>query len=235
MNETSETRLLRPAAAASVLCGVLTVIFWVLHPLAADPGAARDEAFFRAVQSGRYAAVNGMFLVIILAAQLALVGFHLRQARAAGALGRAGFGLAFVGTGLFIGPGVFQALVAPALAAQEATRPLLEPTGSLLGGPLGALFAAGGLTFALGLVLFGAAIVRADVLPRWAGVCLIAGSPVLGLSPLMPLAARLVGCALYGAAHVGLGLALFRAAGAQEREAGEGARARGVARAAVNP
>jgi hypothetical protein len=67
-----------------------------------------------------------------------------------------------------------EALVAPVLAAEEATRPLLEPTGSLMGGPLGALFAAGGLTFALGLVLFGASIVRARVLPRWAGVCLIA-------------------------------------------------------------
>jgi hypothetical protein len=200
----------RLMGAFGMISGALTVLFWPLHPVAADPHAPRGAAYWDAVQSGRFVAVNGMFLAIILTSLLALVGFAAKQSKGAGRLGMAGGVLAFLGTALFIGPGVFTAFMLPALAASEATRLLLANDGPLLGGPMGGVFAAGGITFAVGYVLFGVATARAGVLPRAAGWMLVVSSPILGLSPLMPLWARAAGSTVWGAAILWLGFTLWR-------------------------
>lgn len=206
--------LIRAAGLAAIICGALTLLFWLLHPVAGDPSAPHNDAYWQTLTSGRYAAVNTSFLVIILTSLLALPGFYARQHDAAGRYGFVGYVLAFVGTALFIGPGVFQAFVAPVLAADSATRPLLEQSGPLLSSPLSAVFAGGGMVFALGYILFGISIARAGRLPRAAGVMLALSSPILGLSPLMPLWARAAGSATWGLANVWIGYVLMSTSGA---------------------
>jgi hypothetical protein len=196
---------------AAILCGVLTAVFWLLHPSAADPKAAHDAAFFSTMQTGTYTGVNGMFVAILVLCLFGLVGMYAKQVERAGVLGLVGFALSFVGTALFIGAGVFQAFVAPTLAASEATRTLLEPDGPLFKGPLTALFAGAGMAFALGFVLFAIAMLRAKLLPRWPAILLIPSSPILGLSPAMPLVARAIGSLVFGVAFAWLGWALYRA------------------------
>jgi hypothetical protein len=203
--------LIRASGLAAIICGGLTILFWLLHPVAGDPSASHNDAYWQALTSGRYAAVNASFLVIIVTSLLALPGVYARQHDAAGRYGFAGYVLAFIGTALFIGPGVFQAFVAPVLAADPATRPLLEQSGPLLSSPLAAVFAGGGMTFALGYILFGISIARAGRLPRAAGVMLALSSPILGLSPLMPLWARATGSAIWGLANLWLGYVLMSA------------------------
>jgi hypothetical protein len=86
-----------------------------------------------------------------------------------------------------------------------------------LGGSLaGALALLGGLAFFLGLILFGAATMRAGVFPRWAGLLLIVGDVVFGAGDLFGPAAPIVyvlGAAITGAGFVWLGLALLSGSG----------------------
>ncbi|MBI3184123.1 MAG: hypothetical protein HYZ28_18475 [Myxococcales bacterium] len=207
----SPVALLKASGVSALACGALTAVFWLLHPAAGDPKAPKDPAYYEAVASGRFQGVNALFVLVLVLSLLALLGFYFRQREASGALGMIGFVLGFIGTALFIGAGVFSAFVAPVLAASEATRPLLDEKGPLLGGPMAGLFAGSGLLFALGYVLFGVATFRAAVLPKWAGLLLVASSPILGLSPLMPLIAREIGSAVFGVANIWLGLANLKA------------------------
>lgn len=48
-------------------------------------------------------------------------------------------------------------------------------------------------------------MLRSSALPRGAAVLLMLGAPVLGLSPLMPPPARMLGCLFWGAGNVWLG------------------------------
>lgn len=201
----SISKLLRSSGAAAVLCGVLTIAFWFIHPSAADPRAPHDDAFFAALQGARFRAVFLVFVALLLLSLLSLVGFYARLRQAGGRLGLLGFVLSLVGTAMFVASGVFQSAVAPVLAGSGATRQLLAEDGPLLGGLLRALFAATGLTFAAGYVLFGLSMLRSGALPRGAAVLLMLGAPVLGLSPLMPLPVRMLGCLCWGAGNVWLG------------------------------
>ena len=134
-------KLVRLSGLAAVLCGLATVIFWLIHPLAADPKAPHDAAFFEALQGARFPAVFLLFVALLLLSLVALVGYYCRLHRVGGLVGLCGFLLSLGGTAMFIASGVFQCGVAPVLAGSAATRGLLAPDGPLLGGLLGMLFA----------------------------------------------------------------------------------------------
>lgn len=201
----STHKLIRLSGIAAMLCGLATAVFWFIHPSAADPRAAHDAAFFAAVQSPSFGYVFLLFVALILASLLALVGYYVRLFATAGLTGLVSFLLTFVGTAMFLASGVFQCGVAPVLARSPATRSLLAPDGPLLGGTLGLLFASTGCTFALGYLLLGITMLRTRVFPAGAAVLLMLGAPVLGLSPLMPLGARVLGCLCWGAGNLWLG------------------------------
>jgi hypothetical protein len=196
---------------AAIICGFLTAIFWFLHPASADPTAPHDSEFWDAIQSGRYSGVNALFILILLFNLFALTGFYAQNREKGGYLAFFGFLLAFIGTSLFVGAGIFQAFVAPVLAKAENTRSLLEQSGPLLNGPLGAIFASTGMIFALGYILMAVSMLRTKVFTTL-GAVLLFSAPILGLSPLMPLPVRIVGCLAYGAAHIILGRQLIKPA-----------------------
>jgi hypothetical protein len=68
----------------------------------------------------------------------------------------------------------------------------------------GVIMLAGGLAFGL-------AVVRAGVLPRWTGVCLMAGVVLVTAAAGLPNIARTVAAAVPGAAFIGMGAALLGA------------------------
>lgn len=209
----STNKLIRLSGIAAMLCGLATAVFWFVHPSAADPRAVHDAAFFAAVQSPAFVSVFLLFVALILASLLALIGYYVRLFATSGIAGLISFLVAFVGTAMFLASGVFQCGVAPVLARSPATRLLLEPAGPLLGGILGLLFAGTGCTFALGYLLLGITMLRTGVFPGWAAVLLMLGAPVLGLSPLMPLWARVLGCLCWGAGNLWLGYVQLAAGG----------------------
>jgi hypothetical protein len=110
---------------------------------------------------------------------LALVGFYVRQAEAAGGFGLLGFLVAFLGSAVFAGAGWSNAFNAPLVAR---TSP------ALLAGfppsPLGEALLWSAWLFAIGLFLFGLTVVKAGVLPGVGGWLLVVGGI---LSRVMPM------------------------------------------------
>jgi hypothetical protein len=85
----------------------------------------------------------------------------------------------------------------------------------------GALALLGGLAFLIGLILFGAATMRAGVFPRRAGLLLIVGDVVFGLGSFAGPAAttfEIIGASITCAALVWLGLSLLSGSGASARQ-----------------
>jgi hypothetical protein len=196
----SRTSLFRWSGLANVVAGVLTALFWFVHPGLGDP---------RNALLGRWMYVNTGFILLIVLLLWGLTGLYLAQAERSGGLGFAGYVLAFIGLALFVGLGAFDAYIVPVLTADASG--LLGDTGALMRGALGKYAMTTGLTFALGYVLFGIATFRSGLFPRWAAAALALSAPILGMSPLMPATVRLVGCVIYGAANVALGYTLWSA------------------------
>ena len=67
-----------------------------------------------------------------------------------------------------------------------------------------------GLVMLVGGLAFGFAVARAGVLPRWTGVCLMAGVVLVSAASGLPTLARAVAESLPAAAFAGMGFALLR-------------------------
>jgi hypothetical protein len=66
-----------------------------------------------------------------------------------------------------------------------------------------------GLIMLVGGLAFGLAVVRAGVLPRWTGVCLMAGVVLVVAVSGLPNVARTVAAVVPGTAFIGMGLVLL--------------------------
>lgn len=173
-------RLMRWSALAAVLSAVLDSIAVLLMPSLFQPYA---------VQSSLWAPILTLDVLAYLLALLALTGLHIRQAERSGTLGLIGFILASFSTVLFVAVHLIQAYALPVLASQPGAPStafdLLGPTG-----PLAKFFPIFMLTlllFDLGFVLFSLSIVRAGVLPRWAGVVMLMGTVLANAEIAGPL------------------------------------------------
>jgi hypothetical protein len=161
-----------------------------------------------------YGTVLGGTLVLTAHVVLvfALVALYAAQASEKTALlGSLGMVLSVVGTTLVSG------VVLVEIA--EASGGKVD---AVLGAGLpGALALLGGLAFLIGLILFGAATMRAGVFPRWAGMLLIVGDVVFGASSFAGSAAtifEIIGALITCAALVWLGLSLLSGSGASARQ-----------------
>jgi hypothetical protein len=152
-------------------------------------------------------------------AVLALVGFtglYLRQRRQTGALGLAGYLLLSLGYLAMFAIECIVGLVLPIVAGSDPSyvqNVLDEAVGGPASGHIGhlhELLLLAGLGYAAGGLLFGIAVFRAQVLPRWTGALLaVATTSTLALAALpesfnRPLAVPM------GIALLGLGLSLWR-------------------------
>ena len=193
--------LIRWSGLALLVAGVLSIGAVPFHPSDADPGG---------VLSPIWLPVHFLFGLAFVLSLFGLVGLHLRQADKAGLLGLIGFGMTFVGSAVLVGVlGILEAYILPAIAASDAAPKLLDPAGPLFGGGLGQLILIVSIVMALGSILLGAAIVRAGVLPRWAGVLLIVGGPLAALWPPLPQIAGTIGIMLFGLGYAWLGYTLL--------------------------
>jgi vacuolar-type H+-ATPase subunit I/STV1 len=153
--------------------------------------------------------VPGGLLVLSahLALVFALVALWSAQSESSGLLGSLGMVLGVAGT----------ALVSGVVLVKIAGAGGVEVESVLGVGLPSALALLGGLAFLIGLILFGAATMRAGVFPRRAGLLLIAGDVVFGAGSFAGSAAtifEILGAAITCAAFVWLGLSLLRGSGA---------------------
>jgi hypothetical protein len=153
-----------------------------------------DDPFSELALTALFTTQQALYLLGLILLSVGLVGFYAGQWRAAGALGLAGFLVAFVGTEFFTGFFWANIFVAPALAA--GAPEFLDQGGRFPG------FFLSLLIYAAGWFLFGLASLRTRVYPR-IPVALLTVGAALDL-----LAAPLSGLVI-DAAFVWLGLSLL--------------------------
>ncbi len=107
----SPSNLIRWGGLAAIIAGMLLVVATLLDPTAVGP-----EPFSEIVQTGSYVVQQALCLLGATLRLVGLVGLYTRQAQAGGALGLAGFLVAFVGMVLWVGFVSDSAFIAPALA-----------------------------------------------------------------------------------------------------------------------
>jgi hypothetical protein len=154
----SSTTLYRLSGFSLLVGSVLAVIGTILGLLSSDPASTITVA------GAMVSLVGGTLLV------LGLPGMYAIQAQRAGILGLIGTTLMLIYV-LILGTfgNTFNALVLPYIATHAP---------ALMNNPPGGLelfFMVGGLLGAVGGILLGIAIMRAAILPRWAGLLLMVG------------------------------------------------------------
>jgi len=197
-----------------VLAGALLLItdLWSLL-LEVIVGGSENFSEFAVTTS--WTVLSSMSLLGGLLLLVALVGLYARQSEAAGTLGLAGFLVALVGTGLFVGMFWTLAFVVPSAAIEAPAFLDAEETA----GPLDMGFMLSGIAVAVGWALFGVATLRARVFPRRAAIVLIIGA----LLTVLPLPATTL---LIDVAVVWLGLSLLSEQGRSTAETSIGAQPR---------
>jgi hypothetical protein len=171
---------------AAILAGVLLVVSDLLRLYIVNLAgtAVLDSIFF----------VEGWVSVLLaVVVQLGLVGLYAPYARAAGILGLIGLILASVGIELTMGSSFAFPFDRPTVWPWETEEYWEEPLAAIL---------VLGLSFVLGCVLLGIAMLRARVYPRAAVALFIVGALIL----LTPLALSDV---IFAVALVWLGYAIY--------------------------
>ncbi len=179
----SSAELVRWGVLGAFLAGVAWVVSGLIS--LAIPGQGTEE-----IGSYSYYLLETMFCVASVGMLGGLVGLHARQVPSYGVLGATGFYAAFIGTALML-----LSTVATVLVGREV---------------LDWLFVLGFLGACVGLVLLGAATLRAGVLPRWCGVLLIVA--VFGI-PVYFALGDYGGAILYGLLWLALGYTLWSQSG----------------------
>jgi hypothetical protein len=127
---------------------------------------------------------------------LFVIGLYAVQRPRIGGLGLFG-AIAFAYSYVFFTGTVLYALIAGLPNYHALTR------------VFGAWMAVHGLILLIGGLTFGLAVVRARVLPRWTGVCLMVGVVLVVSASGLPMIARTVAEAVPAAAFIGMGSALL--------------------------
>jgi hypothetical protein len=196
------TTLARYGAPVAIVAGALMIITRLVILFTAPAEIGPLKAWLLTTTH----AVNGVVSILAFALLvIALVVLYEREARRAGAFGALAFGAAVIGTVFMTGDWWYEAFAVPRLAEVEP-----DAIDTFVGGRL----LLGGLTsfalFGIGWVLYGAASIRARVIPRSISITIL----VAGLLSGVPIGIfYLGGGVVHGMAFVWLGVWMLRAAG----------------------
>lgn len=203
--------LTRSAGLAAIAAGTIFIAVQLNHPQLTVAGVHPAEW---AIRSSLKALMGALALV-------GITGMYLYQVRKMGVLGLIGFVL-FAANWLFIVSTSFvAAIVLPAIADTSpayVTNVLVAASGHHPSGDTGALYTVilfGGFLYFAGGLLFGVALYRARVLPRWAAALLAVGGLAAAALTLMPDPWFRLLAFPNGVAMIALGYSLWRIVGAE--------------------
>jgi hypothetical protein len=198
-------KITRATGLAAVMAGLLFIVIQPIHP-------AEELA---TVTSTAWAVVGYMTLGFAILGLVGVTGIYLRQVKEAGVLGLVGYvllGLFFLLATAFTFAEIF---ILPPLAS-HAPQFVDSFLGIFAGSPgdvdLGALGAMSLVSFGLympGGVLFGIALFRARVLPRWAALTLVFAALSTLLVPALPHSVGRYAAVPFGVALIWLGWSLW--------------------------
>lgn len=201
----SAPNLIRLTGLAAVAAGVIFAGIQPIHP----PDALSS------VTTQAWGIITPLKVVMCLLFLLGWTGLYASQVKAAGWLGLAGFLLLSLCWALQAGFIFAEAFIVPLLAT-AAPSFVDGYLGIAAGrasdvnlGVLPALFTLVGILYVLGGLLFGIALFRARILPRWPAVLLAAGSALTPAAALFPHQIQRFAAIPVGVAAVALGYALW--------------------------
>ena len=187
-------------AWASIVGGAALVISflleWLVVPYEKLGVAAADL-------TASYLVASSLRLLSTVLFLWALLALYNRQSIATGTLGLWGFVVAFFGTALFAGSVWAEVFVYPTLARVAPTvftGQSAEASSLIIGKNLSAYL------FAIGIVLFGLATLKAGVYPRWASALLVVSIPATIFLPNTEgTFSESIGQIMFGSAYMILG------------------------------
>jgi hypothetical protein len=196
-NDESLARLLRWCGLTLVAAGVLMAGATLLHP-------SHETATTIIASEVRLVAAHSAYTLSWLLILLGLPGFYAAQRGRMGRLGFAGLLIALLGTYLIAVTGNF-GFLAPVMAKDA---PAVLDTISQYP-PVVAINGLAAITFMIGYVLFGIAMIKTVGLPRLAGILVAVGAPahLIGFGLAQLVTPVLWPIAIVGAVSLGAGLA----------------------------
>ncbi len=200
------TTLTRAAGLSAVVGGLLFIAVQVKHP-------HLDAAF---TMTTEYGVRETMKILMAVMSVIGITGIYLRQVRQTGVLGLLGYLLFGAGYLAIMSVQIVGVFVLPSSAVSHpdyVNDVLAVATGGTPSGDIGALAAfirIGGFTFLAGGAVFGIALFRANILPRWAALLLVAGTVITFAIPLLPQINQRLFAIPTSVAVLSLGYSLWR-------------------------
>ena len=202
----TRSRVIRWSGLAAMAAGIIFAAIQPIHP----------PDVLASVTTGTWAIITSMKLAMCFFFLLGIAGLYARQVEESGWLGLAGYLLFSLSWALQIGFVFAEPLILPVLAA-AAPQFVVSYLGVVNGSPgtlnIGAivpLYAFVGITYMLGGLVFGIAMYRAKVLPRWPTALLAFVAVLTPAAALLPHATqRMVAGIPMGVAMAWLGYALW--------------------------
>lgn len=204
----SSTTLTRAAGIAAAAAGVIFVGVQIGHPTMDAANVATTEVVVR----------NSLKVAMAVLALAGISGMYLSQVRRNGRLGLVGYVVLAVSYAVVAATSLFAALVLPRRAdtdpayVDDALAVLTGGSATGDVGLLGPVFQLQSVTYLLGGLLLGIALIRAGVLSRWASALLAVGGLVSIALSFMPDALYRLLAFPNGIAMVALGISLWSSA-----------------------
>jgi len=199
------TTLSRASGLAAVAGGLLFIAVQIKHPLLDAPFTTTTE----------YAVRETAKIFMALFSLIGITGIYLRQVRQTGWLGLVGYALLVLGYLTILGVQIIGVFVLPDLAGRQPgyVNDVLAVATS--GTPVGDVshlqtLSYVGLAYIIGGTVFGIALFRANVLPRWAAVLLSVGAVATLATHLLPELTQRLFAVPVAVALIGLGYSLWR-------------------------
>lgn len=157
----TSSNLIRWAGLSAVVGGILFAVGIIIRP------ADGPES----IATNLWVVAQYLFLGSLIFGVFGTFGLYARQVKEAGLLGLVGFLMLIVARLLFTGLTFFEAFIIPVLATEAP-----QFIGGLFAGEYEfPVVGVAGFAEIIGGLLFGIAIIRAGILPRWAAILFIIG------------------------------------------------------------
>jgi hypothetical protein len=200
------TNLTRAAGLSAAVAGLIFISVQINHPPLDVTSVTSTEWVVRSTAK----------FVMAALALAGITGMYLRQVRQVGILGLVGYLVFSAGYVVILGVEFLAAFVIPSLAdtAPGYVQDVLtasaggDPTGDI--GLLQGAFAASGVGYLAGGLIFGIALFRARVLARWAAALLAVSTVATLALAFLPESFNRPLAIPTGVALIGLGISLWR-------------------------
>lgn len=202
----TSVRLIRATGLVAVAAGLLFVVIQPMHP----------SETLGSVTTDAWALIHYATPVMLLLFLVGILGIYARQVEETGWLGIVGLIVLSLGLLITAALAFVEAFIEPLLtdtgaAVVEGLLGMVEGSGSAVDlGAISALWSVSSVLFPLGCLIFGVAVFRARILPRWAPLLFAVGLPVAAiLVALLPYDLRRVGAMPIGIGLAGMGYAIW--------------------------